>query len=63
MHGLAFNINTDLHYFNYIIPCGIVDQEKTVTSMSVELGMKIDQQEVKTQLKNHFCELFGMQLI
>lgn len=63
MHGLAFNINTDLNYFNFIIPCGIVDNEKTVTSLAFELGTEIDPQEVKAKLMNHFCELFEMQLV
>lgn len=49
MHGFAFNVNTDLNYFNYINPCGFVD--KGVTSMKIELGREIDMQEVKTILK------------
>jgi len=45
MHGFAFNVNTDLNYFNYIVPCGITD--KTVTSLSKELGREMDMNEVK----------------
>lgn len=45
MHGLAFNINTDLRYFSYINPCGFVD--KGVTSMQKELRKEIDMEEVK----------------
>jgi len=56
MHGFAFNVNTDLSYFNYIIPCGITD--KSVTSMEKELGKKVDMQEVKDKLVKHFSELF-----
>lgn len=48
MHGLALNVNTNLHYFNYIHPCGFID--KGVTSLEKELGHKIDMQEVKTKL-------------
>lgn len=44
MHGLAFNINPDLKYFDLIIPCGIVGKE--VTSLEKELGMEVDFEEV-----------------
>jgi len=49
MHGFAFNINTDLDYFEYIVPCGI--QGKSVTSLQNELGNHIDIQEVQKILK------------
>lgn len=58
MHGFAFNVNTDLNYFNHIIPCGIDD--KDVTSMERELGHPLDMQEVKARLKNHIYRLFEM---
>jgi lipoyl(octanoyl) transferase len=58
MHGLAFNINTDLTYFDYIIPCGIQEADKTVTSLAKELGRPIDLTEVKRVLKKHFQALF-----
>jgi len=60
MHGFAFNINTDLNYFNYIIPCGI--QNKKVTSLSLELGKEIDMTEVKEKLKLRFMEVFEVDL-
>jgi lipoyl(octanoyl) transferase len=56
MHGLAFNVNTDLNYFKNIIPCGIDD--KDVTSMERELGQKVDMDEVKEKLKTHLAQLF-----
>jgi lipoyl(octanoyl) transferase len=56
MHGLAFNVNSDLNYFKNIIPCGIDD--KDVTSMERELGRKVDMDEVKAKLKIHLAELF-----
>lgn len=57
MHGWAFNVNTDLSYFNNIIPCGITD--KAVTSLHLELGVKyVDIKEVKNRLLLHFCRLF-----
>jgi lipoyl(octanoyl) transferase len=59
MHGFAFNINTDLDYFNNIVPCGIDD--KAVTSMQKELGMPVDIQDVKKNLKNHISVLFNME--
>ncbi len=63
LHGFAFNINTDLTYFTNIIPCGINDKDKSVTSLAVELGMKVDMEEVKQKLKYHFAELFGFEII
>ncbi len=61
MHGFAFNVNTDLNYFNFIIPCGITN--KSVTSMQKELGREVDAEEVKEKLLNHFGELFQWELI
>jgi lipoyl(octanoyl) transferase len=61
MHGLAFNVNTDLDYFKNIVPCGIDD--KAVTSMELELGRKVDINEVKKILKHHISVLFGMEMI
>ncbi|CAL2091083.1 lipoyl(octanoyl) transferase LipB [Tenacibaculum sp. 190524A05c] len=56
MHGFALNVNTDLGYFDHIIPCGI--KGKAVTSMEAELGRKLDVEEVKTKILKHFKELF-----
>lgn len=58
MHGFAFNVNTDLNYFNYIIPYGISD--KQVTSLEKELGRKVDIEEVKSKLKKNIGALFSM---
>jgi lipoyl(octanoyl) transferase len=60
MHGIGFNINTDLNYFSNIIPCGIDD--KAVTSMQQELGHKIDLEEVSSKLLNHLSDLFEFKL-
>lgn len=57
MHGLAFNVSTDLNYFSHIVPCGIDD--KQVTSMQHELGRVLDIQEVESVLKSHLYALFG----
>lgn len=56
MHGFALNVNSDLGYFDNIIPCGI--RGKGVTSLHVELGKKVDEQEVKQKILNHFATLF-----
>jgi lipoyl(octanoyl) transferase len=61
MHGFAFNINTDLTYFDYIIPCGI--QNKQVTSLQQELGRSLDMHEVKERVKHHFEKVFEVELI
>jgi lipoyl(octanoyl) transferase len=60
MHGLAFNINTNLDYFKYIVPCGIDD--KDVTSMQRELRKEVDINEVKKILKHHISVLFNMEI-
>lgn len=63
MHGFAFNVNTQLGYFQHIIPCGIRDQNKAVTSLATELGRELDLAEVKGKLKKHFAELFDLEFV
>ncbi len=58
MHGWALNVNTDLSYFNNIVPCGISD--KAVTSMEKELATQLDMNEVKQKLKKHFADVFNV---
>ncbi len=60
MHGFAFNVNTDLSYFNYIIPCGI--QDKAVTSLQKETGRVLDMEEVKNAVKRNFETVFECRL-
>jgi lipoyl(octanoyl) transferase len=61
MHGFALNVNTDLGYFDHIIPCGI--RGKAVTSMQAELGKELDLDEVKEKIKKHFCFLFEAKFV
>lgn len=60
MHGFALNVNTDLKYFEYIIPCGIKD--KAVTSLERELGKPVPMQEVKEKVKTYFEEVFDAEM-
>lgn len=60
MHGLAFNVNTNLELFENIVPCGIDD--KQVTSMEMELGQKVDIDEVKQILRSKLELLFEMDI-
>jgi lipoyl(octanoyl) transferase len=58
IHGLAFNINTDLSYFNHIIPCGI--QDKGVTSLAQEIGKSVSMPIIIEQFKTHFKRYFQL---
>ncbi|MEO5783853.1 MAG: lipoyl(octanoyl) transferase LipB [Ginsengibacter sp.] len=61
MHGFALNVNTDLSYFENIIPCGI--QNKQVTSIEKELNQKVSLKEVKAKLKKNFSLIFNVEFI
>jgi len=61
MHGFALNVNTNLGYFDHIIPCGI--KGKAVTSLEVELDRKLDVEEVKQKILKHFSEIFEAEFI
>lgn len=61
MHGIALNVNTDLNYFKYIVPCGIDD--KAVTSMQLELQKDVSFIDVQDTLLQHIASVFEMQLI
>ncbi|WP_271406167.1 lipoyl(octanoyl) transferase LipB [Tenacibaculum soleae] len=59
MHGFALNVNVNLGYFDNIIPCGI--RGKAVTSMEVELGKKVSEEEMKQKILKHFKDLFEVE--
>ncbi len=63
LHGLAFNVQTNLQHFNGIIPCGIQDGDKTVTSLAVELKQNIPMTVIKKHVQRHFEEVFQIKLI
>lgn len=62
LHGFALNVHTDLAYFNYIVPCGIADADKTVSSLEVEIGRHVPMGDVQQKLKMHFCDVFQCKL-
>jgi lipoyl(octanoyl) transferase len=61
MHGIGFNVNTDLDYFSNIVPCGIED--KAVTSMKKELGITVNMEDVKAILLQSLKESFGFRVL
>ena len=60
-HGIAFNVTTDLSYFDLIVPCGIAD--KSVTSLARELGREVAMSEVEDRFAKRFAEVFGCELV
>jgi lipoyl(octanoyl) transferase len=60
-HGFALNVNTDLDFFNLIVPCGIT--AKPVTSMQKELGQKLDLSDVANAVSRSFGNVFGSQML
>jgi lipoyl(octanoyl) transferase len=63
LHGLAFNVNTNLDYFKYIIPCGIHPDEKKVTSLSIESKQTVSMEDVKQKFISYFISNFDLKII
>ena len=61
MHGFALNVNTDLTYFENIVPCGIA--QKSVTSLEKEIGGPVPIDEVKEEVRKNFEMVFGVELV
>ncbi len=59
-HGFAYNVSTDLRYFDLIVPCGIADRK--ATSLEKLLGRSIEQEEVAPRIARHLGELFGLEM-
>ena len=61
MHGFALNLNTDLSYFEYIVPCGLANS--SVTSLSRELLQHVNEKDVRRSLIDHFAEVFSVETV
>ncbi len=59
-HGFAYNVSTDLRYFDLIVPCGIADRK--ATSLEKLLGRSVEQEEVAQRIARHLGELFGLEM-
>ena len=60
-HGFAFNVNTDLRYFDWIVPCGLHD--KGVTSLQKLLGRPVEMEEVAGRIVQHFGRVFELEMV
>ena len=61
MHGFAFNVNTNLSHFDYIVPCGIADPDKSVCSLASLLDKTLDLQQVKSRVIEKFGQVFDLE--
>jgi lipoyl(octanoyl) transferase len=59
-HGLAYNVSTDLRYFDLIVPCGIADRK--ATSLEKLLARRVEATEIRPKLATHLAEVFGLEL-
>jgi lipoyl(octanoyl) transferase len=60
-HGFAYNVSTDLRFFDLIVPCGIVDRK--TTSLEKLLGRKVEEKEVAPRIAKHLRELLGLEML
>lgn len=63
LHGLAFNVSTDLNYFNHIIPCGIPSKDKSVISLEKALNRSINFEQIENQFIDQFVHLFDFDIL
>lgn len=64
LHGFALNINTDMRYFEYIIPCGIKDKQVTSLKRELERELTLDEMEdIKAKIRKHFTNVFEAELV
>ncbi len=63
LHGLALNANPELAHFEHIVPCGISDPDRFVTSIQKELGRQVPMPELKSRILDHFAEVFEAELV
>ena len=59
-HGFAYNVSTDLRYFDLIVPCGIADRK--ATSLEKLLGRSVETKEVAPRIAHHLGEVFGLEM-
>ena len=64
LHGFAFNVNTDMRYFEYIVPCGIKDKQVTSLKRELERDLTAEEMEdIKMKIQKHFVAVFGAELV
>ncbi|MCI3936725.1 lipoyl(octanoyl) transferase LipB [Chryseobacterium aahli] len=64
LHGFAFNVNTDMRYFEYIVPCGIKDKQVTSLKRELERELTTDEvEDIKVKIRKHFADVFGAELV
>ncbi|UFH32065.1 lipoyl(octanoyl) transferase LipB [Chryseobacterium sp. C-71] len=64
LHGFAFNVNTDMRYFEYIVPCGIKDKQVTSLKRELERELTVEEvEDIKMKIRKHFADVFGAELI
>lgn len=64
LHGFAFNVNTDMRYFEYIVPCGIKDKQVTSLKRELERELTVEEvEDIKMKIRKHFADVFGAELV
>jgi lipoyl(octanoyl) transferase len=63
LHGFALNVNTDMRYFEYIIPCGIKDKQVTSLKENLKENLPEEMEDIKAKIRKHFADVFQAELI